>query len=149
MTVQPIFPATPFLPTEPPVAPCARPVLRRRALCVGESAASWVRAPLAATVEDCAIFADPYSAMTVLTDDPTDWLLCVIDADVFLNARGAHDFLRILRFEAPHVPVILANAPGLETCAANLVLAGFDDDGARAVLDIAETKARQRGTLAG
>lgn len=105
----------------PPVRPSGgllRTGLRRRALLVGPAVRLSLSGPLSARVAECVCVDEPYSAMTMLLDDPQDWLLCIIDALAFAGPTSAEGFLRLLRFEQPPVPLILANAaaesgPGL------------------------------------
>lgn len=54
---------------------------------------------------------DPYTALVMVMDDPTDWQVMVLDAEAFASMRTTQEFLRILEHEELTLPVIVVNAP--------------------------------------
>lgn len=117
-----------------PAAGRPRRILRRRALFVGRGAADALSGALDGAVFESHVAPDPYAAMLMLTDDPTDWLICVVDAGAFPSAAAAEDYIRILCFERPPVPIVLVNAQGMDDGQADLTLGRADAPEIREVI---------------
>ncbi len=96
--------------TGPARPPCLAPARRARlGIVVGEDVAA-LRA-LPDDIPGWIVADDPYSALVMLLDDPTEWQVLVLDAGVFTCHRTAREFLRILEHEGLSLPVLVMNAP--------------------------------------
>lgn len=124
-------------------------MLRTRALCIGPGLAAALAGPLAPDVRDCVACGDPYTGMIALIDDPTDWRVCILDAALFGAPEAACDFLRLLRFDAPPVPLAVLNAPEGAAALADLALGPLDEGGLAAIRKLALHRPEHFAPLAG